>query len=113
MVDMTPQETSFSEMLSSMNKVYLQNATGTKACWCKYIVWPDELMSNPVSPMSVSAISSLAPAEAEEGLLTVSITAEEKPSSLPSGKFTQCRFRELCHGRVDRSLEKDYLGSIL
>ena len=45
MVDVTPQETSFSEKLSSTNRVYLQNATGIKACWCKYNEWPDELMS--------------------------------------------------------------------
>lgn len=45
MVDATPQETSSSEKLSSMSKVYSQNATGIKACWCKYNEWPDELTS--------------------------------------------------------------------
>lgn len=28
-----------------MNSVYLQNATGIKACWCDYSEWPEELMS--------------------------------------------------------------------
>lgn len=50
-----------------MNRVSLQNATGIKACWCNYSEWPEELMCcNPVSPVSVSAISSLAATEAEE-----------------------------------------------
>lgn len=92
------QETSSPEELPSMNKVYLQNATGVKACWCKYSEWPDELIR---ATLRVLCLCQLISAEAEGG--RVCITADEKTSSLPSGKFIQCWFGGLCHRWVDSS----------
>lgn len=52
---------------------------------------------NPASPVSAQLIS----AEAKAG--RVCTTADEKPSSLPSGRFIQCWFGGLCCRWVDSS----------